>query len=264
MKGEGGFVRDYRSTIDWEWFTDVNTAHLWEYIRLRVNYEPSRFRGMEIKRGQMIESISTIAKNTGLTYSQVRTALKHLKMTGEIACNLTRYGMLISAVKYDDFQSPSGSNDTQPNNEIATRSQGDRKEIATYKEDKEIKKVRNKEIKGLSETESFTPPTADQVREYAEKDGLSLDIDSFLDYYQNKDWIVSGEKCRDWRYLVRSWVRKDQEFSKGKKTKKKENLPDWYSADPKRSSGSGEKLSADELKAAQEKLKRMGKAKGEQ
>ena len=112
-----------------------------------------------------------------------------------------------------------------------------------------IKKVKKK--KSSSNTESFTPPTADEIREYAESEQLQLDIERFLHFNEKKGWIE-----HDWKYSVRSWCKKDQEFQKSR-PKKKDELPDWYSADPKRSSGSGEKLSADELKAAQEKLKRM-------
>lgn len=127
-QGENGYVKDYRSTIDWEWFTDVNTAHLWEYIRLRVNYEPSRFRGMEIRRGEMLESLPVIAANTGLSVKSVRTALEHLKRTGEIETKPTRYGTLIFAVKYAFFQDQTSTagtpNGTPPPREVAGKWQG--------------------------------------------------------------------------------------------------------------------------------------------
>lgn len=147
-QGENGYVKDYRSTVDWEWFTDVNTAHLWEYIRLRVNYEPSRFRGIEIRRGEMLESLPTIAKNTGLSIKSVRTALNHLKSTGEVACKRTRYGMLIFAMKYAFFQDRPEQGGTQSGtpsaHEVARKWQESGIEVATYKENKNI---RNKEIK---------------------------------------------------------------------------------------------------------------------
>lgn len=246
IQGEGGYVRDYRSTVNWEWFTDVNTAHLWEYIRLRVNYEPSRFRGMVIQRGEMIESISTMAVRTGLTPRKVRTALDHLKSTGEVTCKPTRYGMLICAVKYAFFQGGIDSSDTQIDTEMTQNRQEDDTQTTTYKESKKVKKKKNS-----SNTESFTPPTADEIREYAESEQLQLDIERFLHFNEKKGWIE-----HDWKYSVRSWCKKEQEFQKSR-PKKKDELSDWYDANPKRSSGSGEKLSADELKAAQEKLKRM-------
>ena len=104
IQGEGGYVRLYRSTLEWEWFKDVNTAHLWNYILMRANYKPARFKGLRIGRGQFIESIATMAENTGLTPKEVRTALNHLKRTNEVACKGTRYGTIVSVVKYSTYQ----------------------------------------------------------------------------------------------------------------------------------------------------------------
>ncbi len=99
-----GYVKLYRSTLGWEWFKDVNTTHVWLYILMRANYETGKFKGLRIARGQMVESIPTIAENTGLSIQNVRTAIKHLKSTGEITCKPTRYGLLINVVKYSTYQ----------------------------------------------------------------------------------------------------------------------------------------------------------------
>lgn len=105
-----GFVKLYRTTLEWEWYKDVNTAHLWLYILMRANYEPTRFKGMRIDRGQMLESLPVIAENTGLTVRNIRTALNHLKLTGEVICKPTRYGTLITVVKYSIYQQSPNEN----------------------------------------------------------------------------------------------------------------------------------------------------------
>ena len=262
MAKKNGYILVDRDLEDWRYADSLSMTGFWLRLLLLANWKDTD----KVQRGEILISTPTLAHMLNISEKTVNRYLKKLADSGEIEMSTNHHRTRIRIPKYDMYQSGQIYRTevrTGVQSEVPT-------EVRTGVQSLPYKKTRNQEIhenkkeKSLKETESFTPPTADQVREYAEKDGLSLDIDSFLDYYQNKDWIVSGEKCRDWRYLVRSWVRKDQEFSKGKKTKKKENLPDWYSADPKRESGSGEKLSADELKAAQEKLKRMGKAKGEQ
>ena len=107
-QGEGGYIKIYRSIVDWEWFQDHNTLHLWIYILLRANYEPSRFMGMKIQRGEMIESLAVMAENTGLTINEVRTALRHLNSTGEITSKGTRFGTRIKVHKYAMYQGSSG------------------------------------------------------------------------------------------------------------------------------------------------------------
>ena len=257
MAGDKGFIRISRGIEDWEHSDSLTMIGFWVRLLLLANWKDTK----KIRRGELVITAPALAGICGVSESSVRRYLKKLEDSGEIKMSTNHRSTKIRILNYEKYQS--GQFD-RTDDQTADRTDDQTADRTYLYEKKERRKEGKKEEKSLKETESFTPPTADQVREYAEKDGLSLDIDSFLDYYKNKDWIVSGEKCRDWRYLVRSWVRKDQEFSKGKKTKKKENLPDWYSADPKRESGSGEKLSADELKAAQEKLKRMGKTKGGQ
>jgi len=212
MQGDGGYVRDYRSTVNWEWFTDVNTAHLWEYIRLRVNYEPSRFRGIEIRRGEMLESMATIAARTGMSVQSVRTAISHLKSTGEITCKSTRYGMLICAVKYAFFQGGADEPNTQTARKktlpLTQKQQGSNKEVTTYKEDKEEKEEKeNKEVV----VGKPTPPTPDQVRDYAKSIGYEIDAEYFCDYYGERGWIKKdGTPISDWQVTIRNWKRNER------------------------------------------------------
>lgn len=223
MQGEGGFVKDYRSKLDWEWFTDPKTAHLWEYICLRVNYEPSRFRGIEIRRGEMLESINTISKNTGLSEKNVRTALEHLKSTGEVACKRTRYGLLINAIKYAHFQSQERETGTQtgtqPADEVAMKWQGSGNEVATYKESKEYKEVKK-------ERRERAAPTLDEVKQFVKEEGLTIDPARFFNFYESQDWKTSsGYTIKDWKSKARSW-------QSSERPKRKEELPDFYNPEP--------------------------------
>ena len=225
MQGEGGFVKDYRSKLDWEWFTDPKTAHLWEYICLRVNYEPSRFRGIEIRRGEMLESIKTISKNTGLSEKNVRTALEHLKSTGEVACKPTRYGLLINAIKYAHFQSQERETGTQtgthPEYEVAMKWQGSGNEVATYKESKEYKEVKKERRERVA-----SAPTLEEVKEFIQEEKLTIDPVRFFNFYEGQDWkTAAGNPIGDWRAKARAWQSTE-------KPKRDEIMPDYWNAEP--------------------------------
>lgn len=105
---QAGYVKLYRTTLDWEWFKDTATTHVWLYILMRVNWEPSKYKGVRIRRGEMLESLATMADKSGLSIQQIRTALNHLKSTGEITTKATRYGTVISVVKYSIYQGLGG------------------------------------------------------------------------------------------------------------------------------------------------------------
>lgn len=107
-QGKSGFVKTYRTLLDWEWFDDPHTAHLWQYILLRVNYEPSQFKGLTIDRGQMLESVASMAAHTGMSVRQTRTALSHLESTGEVTRKVTRHGSLITVHNYAVYQGSTG------------------------------------------------------------------------------------------------------------------------------------------------------------
>ena len=52
----------------------------------------------------------------------------------------------------------------------------------------------------------FTPPTADEVRAYADEKGCIIDAQRFVDFYESKGWMVGKSPMKDWRASVRSWV----------------------------------------------------------
>lgn len=115
-RNDSGWIKEHRSLLNWRWFKDPNTAHLWHYLLLRASWldEEQEFRTIKIKKGQVLESLPSLSKNTGLTCMNVRTALNHLKLTGEITDELTGCGRLITIVNYAKYQ----ATDSQGNRDL--------------------------------------------------------------------------------------------------------------------------------------------------
>lgn len=101
---DNGYILLHRSLLKWEWYTDANTKALFLHLLLTVNYEDKRWRGMVIRRGQRVCSLSELAKETHLSVQQVRTALSHLESTGEITSQKSPKGTAITVVRYDWYQ----------------------------------------------------------------------------------------------------------------------------------------------------------------
>lgn len=59
----------------------------------------------------------------------------------------------------------------------------------------------------------FKPPDVQQVTEYSTEKGLTLDAESFVDFYQSKNWMVGKNKMKDWQAAVRNWARRQKEQS---------------------------------------------------
>ena len=61
----------------------------------------------------------------------------------------------------------------------------------------------------------FTPPTLEQVSNYIERMGYSVDAERFVNYYGSIDWKVGKNKMKDWKKAVATWQTKEKS-KKGK------------------------------------------------
>ena len=69
----------------------------------------------------------------------------------------------------------------------------------------------------------FTPPTVDEVREYCEERGNSVDPQRFVDYYSSNGWMVGKTKMKDWKAAVRTWEQREKQTNYGPKVKVSSN-----------------------------------------
>lgn len=126
-----GWIKLHRSLLDWEWYGDINTKVVFIHLLLIANHKDNKWRGIEIKRGQRLTSISGLAKETGLSVKNIRTAIKHLKKTNEVASHSTAQHTVFTVVNYDLYQEKAS--------EPANKGQAGGKQGATNKNDKNEK-----------------------------------------------------------------------------------------------------------------------------
>lgn len=116
-----GWIKLHRKFIDWEWYTDIPVNALFIHLLLTANYEDKKWKGIVIKRGQLVTSRQHLAEGTGLSEQQVRTALEKLKSTHNITSKSTNKYTLITIENYELYQSyddfvTSKSTNEQPTN----------------------------------------------------------------------------------------------------------------------------------------------------
>ncbi len=134
-----GWIKLHRSLIEWEWYDDINTRSLFIHCLLRANYSDSKWRGVDIKRGTFITSLDTLASETRLSVSQIRTAFRKLEKTGEIASLSQARSRVVTVLKYDLYQ----GDDKLSDSEIPASSQGSDKVVTA---DKKVNNTNNKTI----------------------------------------------------------------------------------------------------------------------
>lgn len=94
----------YRKILDWDWFLNSRTLHVFIFLLARANIRTSSMSGRIIKRGQVVTSYPKIAEATGMSVSSARRAIENLVSTGEIITEPTNKYNLITIVKYEMYQ----------------------------------------------------------------------------------------------------------------------------------------------------------------
>ena len=135
-----GFVKINRKITKWRWYKDTSTFKIFLHLILTANYEDREFEDIVIKRGQRVASIRSLAAESGLTEKNVRTAIKHLKATGEVASLPTPKYTVFTVVNYEKYQIVANkvANEGRTGGEqVANEGQQCKKDIIKIKKDKE-------------------------------------------------------------------------------------------------------------------------------
>jgi len=107
------FIKLNRKIVEWEWFTDGNTLKLWIYLLVNAQYKDTKYKGIEVKRGQILTGRKKLAECLGMSERQIRTCLQHLEKTKELTIKSTNRFSLITIVKYDFYQSGDDESDQE-------------------------------------------------------------------------------------------------------------------------------------------------------
>ena len=148
-----GYVKVFRTFIDWEWFQKPEMVQLWLYLLLKANYQDTKMQGKTIKRGQLFTNLAKITAETGLSTQTIRTCLNRLKSTGEITAESTSKGTLINIENWDKYQieiDDSNTESNEQNNKPLTNDQqttNKRLTNASYYKKKEKNEKNGKNIK---------------------------------------------------------------------------------------------------------------------
>lgn len=154
----GNFIKIDRKILKWEWWSDINTYRLFTYMLIVAYWKNGKYKGKDIPRGSFPSSLSELSKETNLTENEVRTAIKHLKSTGEITSKPHNKFTIFTIKNYELYQSDNKQNNNKITSEITNYSQDDNKQItfkphsidelltkSLLKEDKEYKNIENEE-----------------------------------------------------------------------------------------------------------------------
>ena len=205
------YIKLSRNILNWEWYENINTCRLFIHMLLKANWKDGKFEGKVIPRGSFVSSLPKLAEETSLTIREVRTAITHLKLTGELTCKSYSKYTVFTVKNYCLYQTSDIQSDIQVtgkrhSNDILTTTIEEKKEVNNKKEDTNVSKKK------------FIPPSLDDVRTYCLERSNNVDAQAFVDFYESKGWMVGKNHMKDWKAAVRTWERsatfKKQQTSK--------------------------------------------------
>ena len=202
------FIKLYSKMLDWEWYKDTNTFCLFIHCLLIANWKDGRFMGEEIPRGSFASSYPQLAQQTGMSVQNVRTAINHLKLTGELTVKSQAKFSVFTVVKYNDYQ--------DANIQLTDDQQATNRQLTTIVEKIEkVEKIDKKNIYGEYKHIRLTDAERDRLfNDYGEQE--TLEAIKFLDEYKQR----KGYKCKDDNLTLRKWVFKAVEEEKAGRASK--------------------------------------------
>lgn len=99
-----GFIRLHRKIVDWCWYTDPVTKAVFLDLLLLATYTPRQVKYEHLEPGQCIASYPLLAKRNRISIQQARTALEHLKSTGEVTVRVTARYSVVTLVNWASYQ----------------------------------------------------------------------------------------------------------------------------------------------------------------
>ena len=117
------FIKLYRSTTEWEWYKDTNTKTVFLHLLLTVEIKDKRFQGYVIPKGSRVCSYPKLSEETGLSIQSIRTAINHLKSTGELTVSKTPKFSIISIENWGRYQGHQQGNQQSTNSQLTVNQQ---------------------------------------------------------------------------------------------------------------------------------------------
>lgn len=128
------WVKLHDSWLEWEWHTDPNMVSLFFHLLSMASKKDTRFRGYNIKRGQVVVGRKMLSEKTGISEQTVRTCLARLEHTGEISRKSTNKFSIITICNYNSYQPNFGESNQQLTSNQPTTNQ----QLTTLKDNKNI------------------------------------------------------------------------------------------------------------------------------
>ena len=228
----GGWIKLHRELLEksiWQCSTTEQKSILIT-ILLLANHEEKDWiwqgQRYSCHPGQFITSLEQLAKKSGTSIRNVRTALKNFEQIYEfLTSKATNKNTLITVVNWELYQSENIKGDKQTDKQVTSNRQASDKQVTTNKNDKNIKN--DKKDKNIYIPLTFIDEVIDKVKITEEQ--YSNLINKFGETLVHKNIIAldnyitngKGKNYKDHYRALNTWCSKDKPSTEIKEHKNK-------------------------------------------
>lgn len=101
----GGWVKLHRKLLEWEWYGDAHMVHLLVHLLLTAAPEDRKYKGLTIKRGQVVTSKKKLSEALNMSETSVMRRLRRLEVDHFVDLKVDQHGTVITICNYDSYQS---------------------------------------------------------------------------------------------------------------------------------------------------------------
>ena len=135
-----GWIKLHRRFLEWEWYNDEKMVKLFIHLMLTANREDKKWRGHQVKRGQLITGYHSLSEQVNMSVKVLRNRLDKMEKSGEIGRQMGNQFSVITIINYESYQGVELPEGKQMGKQRASKGQAKGKQRATTKEVKNIKK----------------------------------------------------------------------------------------------------------------------------
>lgn len=219
-----GYILIDRKITEWEWYSDINTYRLFTHMLYKANWKEGKFKGVEIDRGSFVSSIKKLSDETNLTEREVRTAISHLKSTGEVTSTAYSKFSVFTVFNYNKYQSNDTQNDMQVtskrhSNDIQTTTIEEGNKVIKKNKENTVKKDVPFEIVEIYNAVCLSYPKvtklSDSRRRAINARLKKYDLDDFKSMFgqAEKSEFLKGDNSKNWNATF-DWMIKDSNMAK--------------------------------------------------
>jgi len=217
-----GWIQLHRKLLDNPVFKNHKLLQTFLYCLLSATHtEREQIIGEQIVKlnpGQLATGREAIARATGLTSQNVRTALKKLKTLQILTIKPTTKYSVISITNWESYQ--------QTNQQV-TNIQPTSNQQTNHKQEL-LNNVNNVNKKDIVKAKRFAPPTHIEAEDYfleRNHPNAKSDSESFVDYWESIGWVRNKVKMKDWKAAARTWMKNNYGAPNGQRSTKQSSRP---------------------------------------